>query len=525
METAGGITIAFVVMFILLWALSSHRLVYYSTPLLSWIGLPWAVIDQPTWSAIKEAKVVFRMRPNAIPLLNYLSFVNTCLQPMSWAVCAIFTGWLGKRLFARNEGAGFRRKLGPMAAAHEIAKVFPAIIPVLHLGPDLVADKLPLWRRQTFPEDVWSNEKVPVKTPGGSLKAMPLTDKGKLVKDRVFTYFRGGERSDGPVQLRGERRWSKMLGYQVVDLLEDAKKHEGICFPDRFSPQGKVLFALLTAHAFGGREGKADYQKAADQLNRTCAGQKNGLPNLKVAQWLYDKYRMNPQSKKLFAIHHWEYSYLYSLFFKAKMTGKATHTDFIWLKPLDRILFYVLNTVGRATPHAEAAAVFSQYDYETAVAKIGNLPLHIGPDGKLQARIAVETAVEGLEVEFLRFSECVDDGDDWWQNLKLWQSAREFSSNQTALQQKLSGAYQDEAVADELRGLVQSQATQAQQMAQMGSPEETVFDTLMSARAAQRESEQTASNLNHLFGSGQGLSGARKSGAGGGDGGIDLGMG
>jgi len=53
-----------------------------------------------------------------------------------------------------------RRKLQPMELAKELSKVYPAIVPVLHLGPQLMADKLPLWRRQTFPEDVWRRVKV-----------------------------------------------------------------------------------------------------------------------------------------------------------------------------------------------------------------------------------------------------------------------------------------------------------------------------------------------------------------------------
>jgi len=68
--------------------------------------------------------------------------------------------------------------------------------------------------------------------------------------------------------------------------------------------------------------GKKDYEKAAAQLNRSCAGQKNGLPNLSVAQWIYDKYKKNDKARKLFGVHHWEYTYLFALFAIAKKNGK-----------------------------------------------------------------------------------------------------------------------------------------------------------------------------------------------------------
>ncbi|MDM7322423.1 MAG: hypothetical protein P3W87_003885, partial [Gammaproteobacteria bacterium] len=228
----------------------------------------------------------------------------------------------------------------------------------------------------------------------------------------VKAYFRGDE---GKPIFRNKRRWSRMLGFWVVDVSKDAQRFKEICFPDRFSSAGKVIYALLAAYAFGGREGKQDFEKAAAQINQSCAGQKNGLPNLTVAQWIYDKYRQNPQAKKLFAIHHWEYTYLYALFKIAKKNGKVTHTSFIWLKPQDRILFYVLNTVGRATPHTEAAAAFAQYDFEVQCAKMKRLPVTLDEAGNVVPSIAITPAVEGLKLEFDRYQEAHDDDDDWWE--------------------------------------------------------------------------------------------------------------
>ena len=95
----------------------------------------------------------------------------------------------------------------------------------------------------------------------------------------------------------------------------------------------------------------------------------------------------------LFQVHHWEYTYLFAIFIKAKRNGKATHTDFIWLKPLDRVLFYALNTVGRAVPHTEAGSVFALVDYETKCARYERLPLRMRPDGDLEHNICIYTAL------------------------------------------------------------------------------------------------------------------------------------
>lgn len=466
LEAAGAVIGVCAFLFGFIWFLGSHKIVYYFTPLLRWLGTPWFVADKGKWDAINEAFVFFRNAPRSIPLANFLSYANACLLPLAILLSVCAAVYLLVRLTSKSSGGDLRRKLEPMRLATEIAKTFPAILPVLHLGPDLVANKLPLWRRQTFPEDIWQNEKV-----GGR----PLAVGAKLFRERVETYFRGGEVKDGPHQKRGDKRWSKMLGYQVVDLIVDAPKQKTICFPDRFSPQGKVLFGLLCAHAFGGREGKLDYQKACDQLNRTCAGQANGLPNLTVAQWLYSKYRMHPDAKKLFAVHHWEYTYLFSLFFKAKKNGKATHTDFIWLKPLDRIFFYALNTVGRAVPHAEAGSVFAVFDYEVKCARYNRLPLRMRKDGTLEANICVYCAVEGLNQEFNRYLGGTDDNDDWWKNLGTWDAAEKMRLQQESMKVEMKALNDAQKIIDALP-----------------AQPDTPFDTAMNAKREAEEAEETA---------------------------------
>jgi hypothetical protein len=469
LEAAGAIALAFAVLFALMWFLASHKIVYYSTPGLRWVAVPWALVDASKWAAINEAYVAFRTYPRSIPLLNFMAYANDCLRPLAVIFSALGAGYLVFNLFLKTTAGNLRRKLSPMQVANEIAKVFPAIVPVLHLGPDLVAGKLPLWRRQTFPEEIWQNEKI---------NGRPLFSGATLFRDRVETYFRGGEVKDGPRQERGGRRWSKMLGFQVVDLMADAKKHDAICFPDRFTAQGKVLFGIFCAHAFGGREGKLDYQKACDQLNRSCSGQANGLPNLTVAQWIYSKYRMDKNARALFAVHHWEFTYLFALFILAKISGKATHTDFIWLKPLDRILFYALNTVGRAVPHAEAGTVFCMYDYEVKCAKLKRLPLRRNSKGMLEANIFVHFAVQSLGKEFTRYQASTEDDEDWWKKVDTWKGAQALSEQRAAMQKEI----------EELN------ASQ-KEIAKLPLQEDTALDIEMRAKAKAEDAEATARAL------------------------------
>lgn len=478
LEAIFAFGLVFIVLFALIWFLSSHKIIYHTTPGLRWLAVPWAWFQPEKWAAINEAYVFFRGQPRSIPLVNYMAYANDCLRPLAVFLSLLGAGYLVLTL-ATPKSVNIRRKLTPMDTAKEIAKVFPAIVPVLHLGPDLVANKLPLWRRQTFPEEVWQNEKV---------DGRPMYLGNNLFRDRVETYFRGGEVKDGPIQQRNGRRWSKMLGFLVVDLMADANDQASICFPDRFSSQGKVIFGILCAHAFGGRQGKLDYQRACDELNRSCTGQQNGLPNLKVAQWIYAKYRMNKDARALFAIHHWEFTYMFSLFIKAKISGKATHTDFIWLKPLDRIFFYVMNNVGRSVAHAEAGACFSMVNYEIRCAKLKRLPLRYTKTGEIESNICVYTAVEALGKEFKRYQASTEDDDNWWRKVGTWSAAEAMAQQRTSM-----------------KAAIAEQNAKTAMVASLPVTPDTEYDVEMRAKAKAEHNERTikairvASGLDDIF--------------------------
>lgn len=58
----------------------------------------------------------------------------------------------------------------------------------------------------------------------------------------------------------------------------------------------------------------------------------------------------------------WSHTFMIDLMERAREYGGILITaDFIWLKPVDRQLFYVLNSAGRKTPQIEAAGAFAQY--------------------------------------------------------------------------------------------------------------------------------------------------------------------
>jgi len=56
-----------------------------------------------------------------------------------------------------------------------------------------------------------------------------------------------------------------------------------------------------------------------------------------------------------------------SMLEEARADGVVASSDFLWLKPMDRKLWYTLNCVGRQTPFAEVAGIFAHWLAEKEV--------------------------------------------------------------------------------------------------------------------------------------------------------------
>lgn len=406
---------------LLIWIVASPKIVNFWTPKLytlskMWLWLPGAFGESFSLSA-RESAVRFYDAPRAVKLIEFVGFVNVCAWPITLLMSLGMLGWLSQ-LCVRKPPA-VQRKFKPQDLAEKLSFVFTGTAPVLHLRKALAQDKEPYWRRQTFPHEVLLKELV---------NGKPMVKDDKMVDELAIDYFRGLQTvkttdKDGNAVLVpkkiGGRLCSRMVGLQVVDLLTDRGKK--IVFPDRFSSAGKVIFALLCAKAFGGKEGIADYEKARDQLNNSARGAAHGFANLTVAQWLFDKYRTNETARQLFAIHHWEHTYLFELSFHAKKQGKCVDSEFLWLKPMSRFMFYAMNTVGRLTPHTESAATFAQHAYERRVARRGRLPLVKNVKTGLHEHVIyVEKARKGLNLEWERWRDGDGDDDQWWRSEAEW---------------------------------------------------------------------------------------------------------
>lgn len=488
LELAGMILLVFGVMLFLVWMAASTRIVVAFTPMLRASGALWTwlpgELGAPSALQVYRTARVFLERPQAVDFFSFIAFMNLCVTPVSTLLTTVLAGWLAATLLKPRVNV-FRRFGGDKKSdpgAEEagelmrgLSQVFTGTAPILHIRKDIAQHKDPLWARQRFPEEVLFGERVEGEPLVGKIQdgqdSQGNSPQMQARVDVIERWFKGLESTPGwsGGVTPGQRWRSRTLGRQVVDLTNQQDKDlfsakdpshsfgdrfsdvgrvmfgllkdlfsardTSQSFVDRFSDVGRVMFGLLCAHAFGGKDGLEDYRRARDQLNNSCRGAKHGLPRLDVAQWIVDKYRTNDLALRLFAVHHWEYTYLFELFVQAKRRGKIPDSEFRWLKPADRVLWYVLNTVGRFTPHTDSAAAFNMHAFERKCVRKKRWPLRInGRTGRLEHTIFVKGAVGvdsegrthgGLALEFERWMGGADENDDdWWKDAgrQVWKA-------------------------------------------------------------------------------------------------------
>lgn len=123
---------------------------------------------------------------------------------------------------------------------------------------------------------------------------------------------------------------------------------------DKLPPHVRALFAAFAARI------NAD-SKAAEklflQLNNSCTKKLNfaGVTEL------LKKHENTKLVQQIIQSHAYVFTVMAAMLASARDDGVQATADFLWLKPLDRRLWYTLNTVGRQTPFIEVGGIFAHW--------------------------------------------------------------------------------------------------------------------------------------------------------------------
>ena len=180
---------------------------------------------------------------------------------------------------------------------------------------------------------------------------------------------KNGERFDpdhtpsGPVEFdRGAARAA--FSAQLGNHFADEPGHRLSDCPSYVWGIAAVCLARLA-----GPSGKEDSEFLIEYMARSFgtgqSGPGEGKEKETIARMI-EKYERNAEALRSMRNHGFVNTAIPALFSAAKKYGQLTTSDFIWLKSVDRTLFYALNQVGRKVAFVEAAGCRAHSDAEEA---------------------------------------------------------------------------------------------------------------------------------------------------------------
>ncbi len=228
------------------------------------------------------------------------------LRYFIWPLFAIPLAIYAYKVWKKNPGNRFRRPLNREKLLASEHGQWPWTIPVA--GLDLV--------HESIDKGPWAMEKNPLE------------------------FARHYRLLDGPAlnRMRAEKLFASQLG----------PLWEGV---DRLHGYEKALFACFIAQACRNRKGAED---GLVRLARTMATDK---PDFSFVDGLLQKHLNDPLVQDLFTKHAYVATVICGALKKARKIGVLPPNFFVWLRPLNRPLWYSLNGLGRHTPFSGVSGV------------------------------------------------------------------------------------------------------------------------------------------------------------------------
>lgn len=140
----------------------------------------------------------------------------------------------------------------------------------------------------------------------------------------------------------------------------------------------QALFAIFAARI---NRNSAEADKMIKQLSRSAGAKTMNYSGVKE---LLNKYLNTKIVQQVIENHAYYLTVMSSMLLRARDDGVVASCDFLWLKPIDRVLWYTINTIGRQTPFAEVGGVYAHWVAELTYGKAILTPM-------------VDTAVHALD--------------------------------------------------------------------------------------------------------------------------------
>lgn len=123
----------------------------------------------------------------------------------------------------------------------------------------------------------------------------------------------------------------------------------------------QALFAIFACRA------NRDRESGDKILMQIAASTSQGKLDFTGVKEIVAKHLNSPLVQHVIRRHAYVSTIMASMLELARTDGVLGSAEFLWLKPVDRKLWYVLNSVGRQTPFAESAGAFAHWQAEKII--------------------------------------------------------------------------------------------------------------------------------------------------------------
>jgi len=141
--------------------------------------------------------------------------------------------------------------------------------------------------------------------------------------------------------------------------------------PDELPIYAQALFAIFAAR---GLQQRKSALHMLQQISRSAAGGTGHLDFTGVKE-LLEKNKKNTTIELVANRHAYMMCTMASMLLFARTDGVLATADFLWLKPVDRTLWYMLNSVGRQTPFSEVGGPFAHWLAERSLKRRISQPM------------------------------------------------------------------------------------------------------------------------------------------------------
>jgi intracellular multiplication protein IcmP len=298
----------------------------YEVDMINYIG-GYLHFNTDTLSSLRLAMESARDNPTNVQFTDVMTAGNMVGRVLRiplvviLVICAIL-------VFVSSTTRVFKRTYSMRDLAKEEKNNWPQITPVVDL--DLIKTDI-----DTGP---WAMAMTPVQF----CKKFRLLDEVKPQRQEGM-HRRDWDRIE-VVLKRGEA--NKLFALQLGPLWRGTQN---------LPPHARALFAAFAARI------NADTAPAAKLLAQLSVSCMSKQLNMEGVDELLKKHENTKLVQQKMQSHAYVTTVMATMLAGAREDGVQASSDFLWLKPLDRRLWYTLNTVGRQTPFVEVAGVFAHW--------------------------------------------------------------------------------------------------------------------------------------------------------------------